>query len=92
MANASATARRMLLRQASGDFLRECCQMRMTFQPWRRSWRFTRLSRAMLSWRLLMLSPLTSSTLRAALNGAVYPNLSRVSMLSQKLRLVFGRA
>jgi len=47
------TARRMRLRQAFGDFLRECCQMRMTFQPSRRSCRFTRLSRAMLSSRFL---------------------------------------
>jgi hypothetical protein len=56
----------MRLRQAAGDFWRECCQMRMTFHPCRRSWRVTRLSRAMLSARLLMLSPPASSTLRAA--------------------------
>ena len=39
----------MRLRQASGDFLRECCQMRMTFHSLPRSWRVTRLSRAMFS-------------------------------------------
>ena len=56
----------MRLRQASGDFLRECCQMRMTFHPLPRSWRVTRRSRAMVSSRLLMLLPPASSTLRAA--------------------------
>ena len=39
-------------RQASGDFLRECCQMRMTFHPLPRSERFTRRSRGMLVSRL----------------------------------------
>lgn len=43
-------------RQASGEFLGGCCQMRVTFQPWRRSWRFTRLT----------LLPPTSSALRGA--------------------------
>jgi hypothetical protein len=43
----------MRLRQVGGDFWRACCQMRMTFQPRRRSWRFTRRSRAMLSSRFL---------------------------------------
>ena len=28
--------RRMRLRQVAGDFLRECCQRRVTRQPWRR--------------------------------------------------------
>jgi len=51
----------MRLRQAWGQFLRECCQMRMTFHPCRRSWLVTRRSRAM-----LMLLPLASSALRAA--------------------------
>jgi len=60
------SARRMRLRQVVGDFWRECCQMRMTLHPCRRSWRVTRLSRAMLSSRLLMLLPPASSTLRAA--------------------------
>ena len=38
----------MRVRQALGDFLRECCQMRMTFHPLPRSWRVTWRSRAML--------------------------------------------
>jgi hypothetical protein len=45
--------------------------MRMTVQPCRRSWRFTRRSRAMLSVRLLMLLPPASSTLRAALERSL---------------------
>ena len=41
--------RRMRVRQALGDFLRECCQTRMTFRPLPRSWRVTWRSRAMLA-------------------------------------------
>lgn len=32
------SASRTRLRQALGDFFKGCCQMRMTFQPWRRGW------------------------------------------------------
>ena len=42
----------MRVRQALGDFLRECCQVRMTFHPLPRCWRVTRRSRAMLVSRL----------------------------------------
>ena len=42
----------MRVRQALGDFLRECCQMRMTFHPLPRSERMTWRSRAMLVSRL----------------------------------------
>lgn len=37
------TARRMRVRQALGDFCNECCQTRMTFQPWRGSFLATQI-------------------------------------------------
>ena len=42
----------MRVRQAEEDFLRECCQMRMTFHPLPRSRRVTRRLWAMLVSRL----------------------------------------